>query len=83
MNFDLDCKSHVLTLGWDTSAAAATAAGYMAVISSGIRHVSYNTTEPVLKIGALECGVDYSLTVMSYNGTCVSQPTQLPAWQSK
>lgn len=80
VNFDLDCKSHVLTLGWD---ASATAVGHMAVISNSIHQVSYNTTEAVLRIGALECGVDYSLTVMSFNGTCVSQPTELPAWQSK
>lgn len=80
MNFDLDCKSQVLTLGLESSAAAT---GYMAVISNSIHQVSYNTTEPALRIGALECGVDYSLTVMSFNGTCVSQPTELPVWQSK
>lgn len=80
MNVDLDCKSHVLTLGWDTSTAAV---GYMAVISNSNTQESYNTTEPSLRISALECGVDYSLTVMSFNGTCVSQPTELPIGQSK
>lgn len=79
VNFDLDCKSHVLALGWETSA---TAVGYVAVISNSSHRVSYNTTELALRISALECGVDYSLTVMSFNDTCVSQPTELPAWQS-
>lgn len=55
----------------------------MAVISNSIHQVSYNTTQPALRITALECGVGYSLKVMSFNGTCISQPTELPAWQSK
>lgn len=55
----------------------------MAVISHSNSHASYNTTGPALQISSLECGVDYSLTVMSFNGTCVSQPTELPVRQSK
>lgn len=55
----------------------------MAVISYSNSHASYNTTEPTLQISSLECGVDYSLMVMSFNGTCVSQPTELPVNQSK
>lgn len=80
VNVDLDCKAHVLTLGWG---ASTTAVGYMAVLSNSSKRVSYNTTEPALRISSLECGVDYSLTVMSFNGSCVSQPTELPVWKSK
>lgn len=80
VNADLDCQSQVLTLGWD---ASSNAEGYMTVISNSNNQMSYNTTEPALRINTLECGLDYTLKVMSFHGTCVSRPSVLPVWQSK
>ncbi|XP_044055462.1 uncharacterized protein LOC122877670 [Siniperca chuatsi] len=76
---DLDCQSQVLTLGWNSSSSAE---GYITVISNSNKQMSYNTTKPVLRINTLECGLDYTLKVMSFNGSCVSQPTVLPVWQT-
>lgn len=45
--------------------------------------MTYNTSEPALRVNTLECGLDYTLKVMSYNGTCVSRPSVLPVSQSK
>lgn len=80
VNADLDCQSQVLTLGWN---ASSNAEGYITVISNSDKQMSYNTTEPALRINTLECGLDYTLKVMSFNSTCVSQPSVLPVWQSK
>lgn len=70
----------MLTLGWN---ATSNAQGYTTIISNGNGQMSYNTTEPGLRIDTLECGVDYSLQVTSFNGTCVSHPSVLPVAKSK
>lgn len=81
VNADLDCQSQVLTLGWN---ATSNAEGYVTVISNGgEKLMTYNTSEPALRVNTLECGLDYTLKVMSYNGTCVSRPSVLPVSQSK
>lgn len=81
VNADFDCRSQVLTLGWN---ATSNAEGYITVISnSSEKLMTYNTSEPALRVNTLECGRDYMLKVMSYNGTCVSWPSVLPVSQSK
>lgn len=80
VNTNLDCLSQVLTLGWNSSSDAE---GYITVISNSNKKVSYNTTKPALMISTLECGYDYTVKVMSFNGTCVSRPSVLPVRQSK
>lgn len=80
MNVDLDCQSQALTLKWN---ASGNAEGYIGVISNSNGQMSYNTTEPELRISSLQCGLDYMVKVMSYHGTCVSQPSVLPVRQSK
>lgn len=77
---DLDCESQVLTLSWT---ASSNAEGYMTVVSNSNKQMLYNTTEPALRISTMECGLDHTLKVMSFNGTCVSQPTMLSVGQSK
>lgn len=77
---NLDCLSQVLTLSWD---ATSNAEGYVTIVSNSNNQMSYNTTEPALTINTLECGLDYSLKVMSFSGACVSQHTVLPVSQSK
>ncbi|KAI3368520.1 hypothetical protein L3Q82_025527 [Scortum barcoo] len=79
VNVDLDCQSQVLTLSWNRSRNAE---GYITVISKDNKKMSYNTTEPALKINTLECGLDYTLKVMSFKSTCVSQATVLPVLQT-
>uniref|UniRef100_A0A8P4G5R4 Fibronectin type-III domain-containing protein n=1 Tax=Dicentrarchus labrax TaxID=13489 RepID=A0A8P4G5R4_DICLA len=79
VNANLDCQSRVLTVGWNGSSSAE---GYITVISNSSRQMSYNTTEPKLRISTLECGLDYTLKVMSFNGTCVSRPSVLPVWKT-
>lgn len=76
----LDCQSQVLTIGWNASHEAQ---GYITVISDGTKKMSYNTTKPALSVKTLECGQDYTVKVMSVNGTCVSRPTVLPVRESK
>lgn len=80
VNVDLDCQSQALTLNWN---ASGNAEGYIGVISNSNSQMSYNTTEPKLRISSLQCGHDYTVKVMSYHGTCVSQPSMLPVRQSK
>lgn len=77
---DLDCKSQALTLDWVTSSRAQ---GYISVLSSNNSQMTYNTTESELRISQLECGLDYSVKVMSYYGACLSLPSVLPVRQSK
>ncbi|XP_045905930.1 receptor-type tyrosine-protein phosphatase beta-like [Micropterus dolomieu] len=76
---NLDCQSQALTLGWNASGDAE---GYITVISNGYKQMSYNTTKPELRINTLECGLNYTLKVMSFNGTCVSRPSVLPVRQT-
>ncbi|XP_075901618.1 uncharacterized protein fndc7b isoform X2 [Nelusetta ayraudi] len=75
---DLDCKSHALTLDW---VASSHAQGYISILSSGNSQMTYNTTEAELRISQLECGLDYSVKVMSYYGACVSLPSVRPVRQ--
>nr|XP_046247875.1 uncharacterized protein LOC124060678 [Scatophagus argus] len=75
---DVDCQTQVVTLDWTPTSNAE---GYIAVISNGNTQTSYNTTEPALRVNTLECGLDYTLKVTSFNGTCISQPSVLPVWQ--
>ncbi|XP_034531079.1 uncharacterized protein LOC117806306 [Notolabrus celidotus] len=75
---DLDCRSGELTIGWNASSKAE---GFMADISNSDKTMTYTTSEPALRIDTLECGKDYTVKVMSYNGTCVSQPSLLPVGQ--
>lgn len=79
VNPHMDCKLQVLTIGWN---ATSQAQSYITVISDGTKQMSYNTTEPALSVKT-ECGQDYTVKVMSVNGTCVSHPTVLPVQQSK
>nr|XP_020513608.1 fibronectin type III domain-containing protein 7-like [Labrus bergylta] len=72
---DLDCRSGELTIGWNASSKAE---GYMTEITSSVKKMTYNTTEHVLKVDTLECGLDYTVKVMSFNSTCVSHPSVLP-----
>ncbi|XP_074491158.1 uncharacterized protein fndc7b [Sebastes fasciatus] len=71
---DLDCQSQALTLSWN---ATSNTDGYKIVASNGNNTMTYSTTEPGLTITSLECGLDYTLKVMSFNSTCVSRPTVL------
>ncbi|XP_034439595.1 uncharacterized protein LOC117760582 [Hippoglossus hippoglossus] len=41
--------------------------------------MSYNTTQPELSVSTLECGLEYTASVTSFTGTCVSFPSVLPA----
>lgn len=80
VNADLDCKSQALTLRWEV---VHNAEGFIVLISNSNQQMSYNTTELTLRINTVECGLDYSLRVMSFIGTCVSQPSVLSTGQSK
>ncbi|KAK9519631.1 hypothetical protein VZT92_022346 [Zoarces viviparus] len=71
---NLDCRSQALTLSWN---ATSNAEGYKTVVSNSNNATSYITTEPGVMITTLECGLNYTLTVMSFNSTCVSQPSVL------
>ncbi|XP_067369826.1 mucin-3B [Channa argus] len=71
----VDCATGGLTIGWN---ATRNAEGYITVISNNNGQNSYNTTQPTLKIDTLECGLQYSVTVMSFNRSCVSFPTIIP-----
>lgn len=80
MDASLDCQSQVLAVGWN---ATTEADRYVAVISDGSTQMSYNTTAPSLRINALECGQDYTLTVTSVHDACVSHPSQMPVWKGE
>ncbi|XP_040040842.2 uncharacterized protein fndc7b [Gasterosteus aculeatus] len=69
---NLDCSSQVLTLSWN---ATKNAEGYTTVVSDGRNKTSHVTTMPAVTLTALECGLFYTLTVTSFNSTCVSQPS--------
>lgn len=67
-------------MGWN---ASRNAEGYMTVISDGSTYTSYNTTQPMLSIDTLGCGMDYTVKVMSFNRTCVSFPSVVPVVEGK
>ncbi|XP_039984445.1 uncharacterized protein LOC120790698 [Xiphias gladius] len=75
MRADVDCASGGLTVGWN---ASRNAEGYITVISDSEKKMSYNTTQPKLSINTLECGLEYTVMVTSFNRTCVSLPSVLP-----
>lgn len=69
---NVDCGSGGLTVGWN---ATRNAQGYMTVISSSNSLKTYNTTQTRLNISALDCGLNYTVNVTSFNQTCVSFPS--------
>ncbi|KAK2835181.1 hypothetical protein Q5P01_015665 [Channa striata] len=64
-----------LRIGWNTTRNAE---GYVTMISNSKSQNSYNTTQPSLSINTLECGLQYSVKVTSFSGSCVSFPTTIP-----
>ncbi|KAM3619311.1 uncharacterized protein V6R79_006036 [Siganus canaliculatus] len=75
---DLDCRAQVLTLSWSVTPNAE---GYTAMVYNSNGQTSHNTTAPALTVDRLQCGIDYTVKVMSYSGTCVSHASVLPAGQ--
>ncbi|CAB1419900.1 unnamed protein product [Pleuronectes platessa] len=71
---NVDCATGGLTLDWD---ASSNAEGYVTVISDGTNETSHDTTQPKLSVSTLECGLEYTASVTSFNGTCVSFPSVL------
>ncbi|XP_039902211.1 uncharacterized protein LOC120742836 [Simochromis diagramma] len=39
--------------------------------------LTYNTTQTNLAVHTLECGQEYTVNLMSFNGSCVSRPSEL------
>lgn len=80
MQADVDCASGGVTVGWN---ASRNAEGYMTMVSDGNTYTSYNTTQPMLSIDTLGCGMEYTVKVMSFNRTCVSFPSVLPVQEGE
>lgn len=72
---EVQCPSGVLSMGWDRTEDAA---GYTtSVVSVSTREKVYcNSTSTSCSLSDLQCGESYSIQVMSYNGTCMSMPTE-------
>lgn len=72
---EVQCLSDVLSISWDRTKDAE---GYIAtVVSTNTRELVYcNSTSPACNVSNLQCGDAYSVQVRSYNGTCLSMPSQ-------
>ncbi|KAF7660957.1 hypothetical protein LDENG_00272160 [Lucifuga dentata] len=70
---NVDCESGELTVDWK---ATTNAESYMTVISDSTGYMSFNMTEPQLSVTTLECGLEYTLKVMSITGSCLSFPSE-------
>ena len=61
-------------VGWNTTEGAE---AYTTIISYGDgQRLQFNTTEPQTTVDSLSCGESYTVEVMSYNGSCLSMPSQ-------
>ncbi|KAG7513796.1 fibronectin type III domain-containing protein 7 [Solea senegalensis] len=72
---NVDCASGGLSIDWDSSKNAE---GYLTVVSGSSGQTSHNTSQPMLSVNTLGCGDEYTVTVMSFNRSCISFPTVLP-----
>ncbi|XP_051515678.1 uncharacterized protein LOC127418869 [Myxocyprinus asiaticus] len=72
---DVQCPSGVLSIGWERTENAE---GYItSVVSNSTGQQVYcNTTSANCSVNTLKCGDSYDVQVRSYNGSCLSLPTQ-------
>uniref|UniRef100_A0A3Q2UY66 Uncharacterized LOC102300190 n=1 Tax=Haplochromis burtoni TaxID=8153 RepID=A0A3Q2UY66_HAPBU len=70
----VDCASGNVTISWN---ASQNAERYIVKISNGTMPLTYNTTQTNLAVHTLECGQEYTVNLMSFNGSCVSRPSEL------
>ncbi|XP_041914101.1 uncharacterized protein LOC121678548 [Alosa sapidissima] len=70
----MNCGTGVLTVSWDATEGAE---AYIVVVAydDGER-LQINTTKPQTTVESLSCGGSYTVEVMSYNGSCLSMPSQ-------
>ncbi|XP_017573413.2 uncharacterized protein LOC108439482 [Pygocentrus nattereri] len=71
----VNCGSGVLWMNWNQTDGAD---GYTAsvVATSNGDQLYCNSTSPSCSLSSLKCGESYALQVRSYNGTCLSLPSQ-------
>lgn len=66
---DQDCLSGVVTVTWGASAGA----NYYTVLAEANGHMdSCNSTSTFCELTQLQCGVDYTVTVLAGDGNCNS-----------
>ncbi|XP_006797927.2 uncharacterized protein LOC102776891 [Neolamprologus brichardi] len=70
----VDCASGNVTINWNPSQNAER---YIVIISNGTMPLTYETTQTNLAVHTLECGQEYTVNLMSFNGSCVSRPSEL------
>ena len=74
MQTRVNCLSGTFAVSWNASKRAE---AYSAVIADGNGQRKYcNTTQTNCTVNTLTCGKEYTVTVMSVNGTCVSMPSK-------
>ncbi|KAI7794726.1 fibronectin [Triplophysa rosa] len=72
---EVQCLSGVLSMGWDRTEDAAGYTTSVVSVSTG-EQVYCNSTSAACSLSDLQCGESYSIQVRSYNGTCLSLPTE-------
>ncbi|XP_065142693.1 fibronectin type III domain-containing protein 7-like [Paramisgurnus dabryanus] len=72
---EVQCPSGVLSMSWNRTEDAGGYTTSIVSVSTG-EQVYCNSTEPFCSVSALQCGESYSVQVRSYNGTCLSMPTE-------